>query len=161
MIVSDGCYEMTRCEFLLTNVQRLWGSIVTTTQITILLENFAVQTLANYVTAEQRKNSELLKFARQIATAIDYFERSKFVHKKLSIDVCLLTADNNLKVVVFGLSTGLFPKRLYLNDVDRCRWIPWECLTSDDGSEPEPYDIRAVIWTLATIIWSMFHRGDW
>ncbi|EPB72049.1 hypothetical protein ANCCEY_08844 [Ancylostoma ceylanicum] len=136
-------------DFGCLNIQRLWGSIVTDTQITLLLENFAVDSLSNY----------LLKFARQMATAVDYFERSKFIHKKLSIDVCLLTADQTLKVVVFGLSTGLFPKRIYLKDVDRCRWIPWECLSGDDGIDPEPYDSKAMIWTLGTIIWSMFHRA--
>ncbi|CAJ0599705.1 unnamed protein product [Cylicocyclus nassatus] len=156
VIINDLC---TYKDFGCLNTQRLWGSIVTTSQITILLENSAIQSLASYVSAEQRSNAELLKFARQIATAADYFERAKFVHKKLSLDVCLLTADNTVKVVVFGLSTGLFPKRVYLTDVDRCRWIPWECLNSKDGTKPEPYDCKAVIWTLATILWSMFHHA--
>ncbi|VDM51938.1 unnamed protein product [Angiostrongylus costaricensis] len=62
------------------------------------------------------------------------------------------------QVVVIGLSTGVVPKRVYLDDVERCRWIPWECLAGDDGVEPRPYDEKAVIWTLATMIWSMFHR---
>ncbi|KJH52470.1 hypothetical protein DICVIV_01315 [Dictyocaulus viviparus] len=39
-------------------------------------------------------------------------------------------------------------------------WIPWECLAGDDGVEPEPYDEKAVIWTLATMMWSMFHKGS-
>ncbi|VDK47474.1 unnamed protein product [Cylicostephanus goldi] len=42
---------------------------------------------------------------------------------------------------------------------DISRWIPWECLNSKDGTEPEPYDYKAVIWTLATILWSMFHHA--
>ncbi|RCN27189.1 hypothetical protein ANCCAN_27077 [Ancylostoma caninum] len=98
-------------DFGCLNVQRLWGSIVTDTQITILLENFAVDSLSNYVNAEQRNNGELLKFARQMATAIDYFERSKFIHKKLSIDVCLLTADKTLKarntLIIYRGSCGI------------------------------------------------------
>uniref|UniRef100_A0A0K0DHK4 Protein kinase domain-containing protein n=1 Tax=Angiostrongylus cantonensis TaxID=6313 RepID=A0A0K0DHK4_ANGCA len=63
------------------------------------------------------------------------------------------------QVAVIGLSTGVVPKRIYIDDVERCRWIPWECLAGDDGVEQEPYDEKAVIWTLATMIWSMFHRA--
>nr|CDJ97676.1 hypothetical protein HCOI_02006000 [Haemonchus contortus] len=37
--------------------------------------------------------------------------------------------------------------------------MPWECLKGSNGSEPDPYDQPAVIWTLATMIWSMFHRA--
>lgn len=33
-----------------------------------------------------------------MATAVDFFDRTKFVHKKLSIDVCLVTVDATLKV---------------------------------------------------------------
>ncbi|VDO47351.1 unnamed protein product [Heligmosomoides polygyrus] len=61
-------------------------------------------------------------------------------------------------MIVFGLSTGLVPKRIYVDDAERCRWMPWECLKGTDG-EPEPYDQTAMIWTLATMVWSMFHRG--
>ncbi|KAK6741116.1 hypothetical protein RB195_009147 [Necator americanus] len=118
-------------DFGCLHTQRLWGSIVTDAKITVLLENSPIDSLSNYVSVEQRNNDELLKFARHMATA----------------------------VVVFGLSTGLYPKRIYLNDVDRCRWIPWECLNGEDGVEPEPYDKKGMIWTLATIIWSMFHRA--
>ncbi|KAK6041049.1 hypothetical protein COOONC_21446 [Cooperia oncophora] len=148
-------------DFGCLNTQRLWGSMVSDTQITMFLEDTAVESLSSYVTAQPRSSSELLKFARQMATVIDFFERTKFIHKKLSIDVCLLTANQVLKVVVFGLSTGLIPKRIYMEDVERCRWMPWECLKGYDGSEPDPYDQPAVIWTLATMIWSMFHRGSW
>ncbi|KAK5977023.1 Protein kinase domain-containing protein [Trichostrongylus colubriformis] len=146
-------------DFGCVNTQRLWGSMVSDTQITVLLENTAVESLSNYVTTENRSSAKLLKLARQMATVVDFFERLKFIHKKLSIDVCLLTANENLKVVVFCLSTGLIPKRIYMDDVERCRWMPWECLKGYDGSEPDPYDQPAVIWTLGTMVWSMFHRA--
>ncbi|XGW16533.1 hypothetical protein V3C99_001752 [Haemonchus contortus] len=108
-------------DFGCLNIQRLWGSMVTDTRITIFLEDTAVEPLSNYVTTDVRSNFELLKLARQLASVIDFFEHMKFIHKKLSIDICLLTANRTLKVVVFGLSTGLIPKRLYAEDVERCR----------------------------------------
>lgn len=155
VIISDlAKYKDFGC----VNIQRLWGSMVTDTQITVLLEDTATGTLSDYVTSETRSSGELLKFARQMATAVDFFDRTKFVHKKLSIDVCLVTVDATLKMIVFGLSTGLVPKRIYVDDAERCRWMPWECLKGTDG-EPEPYDQTAMIWTLATMVWSMFHRA--
>ncbi|VDO32696.1 unnamed protein product [Haemonchus placei] len=105
-------------DFGCLNIQRLWGSMVTDTRITIFLEDTAVESLSDYVTADVRSNAE---------------------------------------VVIFGLSTGLIPKRIYTEDVER--WMPWECLTGSDGTKPDPYDQPAVIWTLATMIWSMFHRA--
>ncbi|VDL73213.1 unnamed protein product [Nippostrongylus brasiliensis] len=145
-------------DFGCVNTQRLWGSIVSDTQITILLEDTCMDSLSTYVTTGNREMSELIKFARQMARVVDFFERTKFIHKRLSLDVCQLTTHKTLKVVVFGLSTGLIPKRIYLDDVERCRWMPWECLERQDG-DPEPYDQSAVIWTLGTMIWSMFHKA--
>ncbi|PIO71787.1 hypothetical protein TELCIR_06301 [Teladorsagia circumcincta] len=150
--------------------------MVSDTQITVLLEDTAVESLSNYVTTEARSSGELLKFARQMATAIDYFERTKFIHKKLSLDVCLLTANKMLKVScrlwsfnwadskenLYGRRGTMSKDQLtcaFIAPTTGFRWMPWECLKGCDGSEPDPYDQPAVIWTLATMIWSMFHRA--
>ena len=72
-----------------------------------------------------------------------------------------------LIVVEIFFSIGEFQRLKFRSGTERnniseiSRWIPWECLKGGDGVEPEPYDHKAVIWTLATMIWSMFHRGDY
>lgn len=58
-----------------------------------------------------------------------------------------------LKLAVFCLGDGVTSQRIQTEDADGCRWVPWESLA---GS----YDLKSVVWTYGTVLWSMCHSGN-
>ncbi|VDM50475.1 unnamed protein product [Toxocara canis] len=151
------CEAQRRKRFGSVRIWRLWGVCESDSGVSLILEDIVYGSVAEYVRVGLREYSQLCQFAVQIAEGLRYLEKYSFVHRRLTLDVCMLTYDYNVKIAIYGLTAGeLFPTTDDLKDVDRCRWIPPECLPHPDGPK-RPYDSTAMVYSFGTVIWSMFH----
>ncbi|KAL7418965.1 Serine/threonine-protein kinase [Cryptotrichosporon argae] len=66
--------------------------------------------MLDYIIAHGRlRERAARKFARQIASALDYCHRNSVVHRDLKIENILITKSGNLKIIDFGLSNLYAP----------------------------------------------------
>ncbi|KAK0423198.1 hypothetical protein QR680_008021 [Steinernema hermaphroditum] len=127
-----------------TRIWRLWSvASPAESALTLVLEDIFYGSLRN--------------FAVHITEGLRYLEKRGVVHRRLSLDVCLLTYAHNVKLALFGLTEDrLVAVDDDLNDVDRCRWVPPDCLPYMDTPHL-PYDSSSMVYTFGTMLWSMFH----
>ncbi|KAI8320878.1 Pkinase-domain-containing protein [Martensiomyces pterosporus] len=71
--------------------------------------------MLDYIISHGRlKEKHARKFARQIASAIDYCHHNSIVHRDLKIENILISASGNIKLIDFGLS-NLYSPRSHLS----------------------------------------------
>ncbi|EHY56191.1 Serine/threonine-protein kinase [Exophiala dermatitidis] len=69
--------------------------------------------MLDYIIAHGRlKEKQARKFARQIASALDYCHRNSIVHRDLKIENILISKTGNIKIIDFGLSNLYSPRSL-------------------------------------------------
>lgn len=69
--------------------------------------------MLDYIISHGRlKEKQARKFARQIASALDYCHRNSIVHRDLKIENILISKEGNIKIIDFGLSNLFSPKSL-------------------------------------------------
>ncbi|KIX08090.1 uncharacterized protein Z518_02745 [Rhinocladiella mackenziei CBS 650.93] len=69
--------------------------------------------MLDYIIAHGRlKEKQARKFARQIASALDYCHRNSIVHRDLKIENILISKTGDIKIIDFGLSNLYSPRSL-------------------------------------------------
>jgi serine/threonine protein kinase KIN1/2 len=69
--------------------------------------------MLDYIIAHGRlKEKQARKFARQIASALDYCHRNSIVHRDLKIENILISKTGDIKIIDFGLSNLFSPRSL-------------------------------------------------
>ncbi|TKR77848.1 hypothetical protein L596_018750 [Steinernema carpocapsae] len=140
-----------------TRIWRLWGLVDTSeTTMTLVLEDIFYGSVAEYIRSSRRGAQQLRNFAVHIAEGLRYIEKRGLVHRRLCLDVCLLTYQYNVKVALYGLSgEQLIAHDDNFEDVDRCRWVPADCLPVMDDGPHLPYDLSCTVHTFGTMLWSI------
>ncbi|KAI8577803.1 hypothetical protein K450DRAFT_250077 [Umbelopsis ramanniana AG] len=98
------------------------------------------------------KERQARRFGRQILSAIDYCHRNSIVHRDLKIENILLTRDENIKIIDFGLSNLYSPKSMLSTFCGSLYFAAPELLqaTKYTGPEVDVWSFGVVLFVLVT-----------
>ncbi|KAH7697926.1 TK protein kinase, partial [Aphelenchoides avenae] len=129
--------------------------------LTLVFEDIVYGSLVEAL-SRGNQDTKLRRHAVQIAEALRYLEKFQIVHGRLCLECCLLTYDSNVKLAVYGMSERSLlvePKPNIDGDVETYRWLPPECIPSDDVPDVSDYDLSSMVYTFGLMLWSLFHAG--
>ncbi|CAO3579831.1 unnamed protein product [Absidia cylindrospora] len=93
------------------------------------------------------KEKQARKFSRQIVSALDYCHRNAIVHRDLKIENILITSDENIKIIDFGLSNFYSSKSLLNTFCGSLYFAAPELLRARDYIGPE-----VDIWSFGVVL---------
>jgi serine/threonine protein kinase len=105
--------------------------------------------MLDYIISHGRlKEKQARKFARQIASALDYSHRNSIVHRDLKIENILISKTGDIKIIDFGLSNLFSPKSLLKTFCGSLYFAAPELLQAKQYTGPE-----VDIWSFGIVLY--------
>ncbi|KAF2447553.1 protein kinase kin1 [Karstenula rhodostoma CBS 690.94] len=105
--------------------------------------------MLDYIISHGRlKEKQARKFARQIASALDYCHRNSIVHRDLKIENILISKTGDIKIIDFGLSNLFSPKNLLKTFCGSLYFAAPELLQAKQYTGPE-----VDIWSFGIVLY--------
>ena len=94
------------------------------------------------------KEKQARKFARQIASALDYCHRNSIVHRDLKIENILISKTGDIKIIDFGLSNLFSPRSLLKTFCGSLYFAAPELLQAKQYTGPE-----VDVWSFGIVLY--------
>jgi serine/threonine protein kinase len=105
--------------------------------------------MLDYIISHGRlKEKQARKFARQIASALDYCHRNSIVHRDLKIENILISKTGDIKIIDFGLSNLFSPRNLLKTFCGSLYFAAPELLQAKQYTGPE-----VDIWSFGIVLY--------
>ncbi|KAF2788996.1 serine/threonine protein kinase-like protein Kin1 [Melanomma pulvis-pyrius CBS 109.77] len=105
--------------------------------------------MLDYIISHGRlKEKQARKFARQIASALDYCHRNSIVHRDLKIENILISKTGDIKIIDFGLSNLFSPRNLLKTFCGSLYFAAPELLQAKQYTGPE-----VDVWSFGIVLY--------
>ncbi|KAF7730801.1 serine/threonine-protein kinase KIN2 [Apophysomyces ossiformis] len=105
--------------------------------------------LLDYIISHGKlREKQARKFSRQIVSALDYCHRNSIVHRDLKIENILITKEEEIKIIDFGLSNIYSPLRLLNTFCGSLYFAAPELLRAKDYTGPE-----VDVWSFGVVLY--------
>ncbi|KAF2276145.1 serine/threonine protein kinase-like protein Kin1 [Westerdykella ornata] len=105
--------------------------------------------MLDYIISHGRlKEKQARKFARQIASALDYCHRNSIVHRDLKIENILISKTGDIKIIDFGLSNLFSPRSLLKTFCGSLYFAAPELLQAKQYTGPE-----VDVWSFGIVLY--------